>query len=457
MLSLPHEMIPIAEPFAPVFSKRVWERAKVLVIGALLTPGRRTVAAALRVVGLGQDPHFGNYHRVLNRDRWASLALCPILLRLLLAAFVAPEAPVVVGIDEHIERRRGAKIAAKGIYRDPVRSSKEFFVKTSGLRWVSLQLLAPIPWAQQVWGLPFLTVLAPSERYHQERGKRHKTITDWGRQMILQLRRWLPDRTLVVVADSAYAVLDLLARCQRLTRPVTVVTRVRLDAALYDPPPERTAQTKGRPRKKGARQPTLQMRLSDPRTAWQPIVVRWYGGIDRTIEVATGTAVWYHGGMPTVPLRWVLIRDPEGSFEPQALLCTDPQAEPQQIVEWFVLRWRLEVTFQEARAHLGVETQRQWSDLAIARTTPALLGSYSLVTLLAQQFRGESDLPTRRAAWYDKAMPTFADTLALVRQHLWPVVFSEMSFSEMSHSEADVVKIPRAMFERFATTLAYAA
>jgi DDE superfamily endonuclease len=452
MLSLPHEMIAVLQPFAPAFSKRVWERVKVLIVGALLTPGQRTVAAALRVMGLDHDAHFGNYHRVLSRARWASLALCPILLRLLLDAFVAPAAPVVVGIDEHIERRRGAKIAAKGIYRDPVRSSKEFFVKTSGLRWISLQLLAPIPWVQQVWALPFLTVLAPSERYHQKRHLRHKTITDWGRQMILQLRRWLPDRAIIVVADSAYAVLELLARCQRLPHPVTVVTRLRLDAALYDPPPERTVATRGRPRKKGKRQSTLQTRLSDPLTDWQEVVVGWYGGGERAIEIATGTAVWYHGGMPTVPLRWVLIRDPAGEFDPQALLCTDQEVAAPQVVEWFVLRWHLEVTFHEARAHLGVETQRQWSDLAIARTTPALLGLFSLVTLVARELAPDHVLPTRQAAWYDKDVPTFADTLAVVRQHLWPVAFSELSFSN-----TDFVKIPRVVLERFTTTLAYAA
>jgi len=159
--------------------------------------------------------------------------------------------------------------------------------------------LAPIPWAQKVWALPFLTVLAPSERDHQQRRMRHKTIPDWGRQMILPLRRWLPDRALVV-ADSAYAVLDLLARCQRLSRPVTVVTRLRLDAALYDPPPEQTTPTKGRPRQKGQRQPTRQARLSDQRTLWQPVTVGWYGATRRTVEIATGTAVWHHGGMPTV-------------------------------------------------------------------------------------------------------------------------------------------------------------
>jgi hypothetical protein len=451
MLSLPDEMIAVLQPFAPVFRKRVWERALVLIVGAILVPGQRTVASVLRVMGLSQEEHFQNYHRVLNRDQWASRALS-LILRRLLDAFVSPTAPVVVGIDEHLERRRGAKIAAKGIYRDPVRSSKAFFVKTSGLRWISLQLLAPIPWTQRVWALPFLTVLAPSARYHAQRHRRHKTITAWGRQMILQLRRWLPDRALVVVADSAYAVLDLLARCQRLLRPVTVVTRLRRDAALYDPAPPRTAQTKGRPRRKGKRQPTLPTRLSDPQTVWDRRTVRWYGGSERAVEMATGTAVWYHGGMPTVPLRWVLIRDPAGEFEPQALLCTDQTVAAPQIIEWFVLRWQLEVTFHEARTHLGVETQRQWSDLAIARTTPALLGLFSVVTLAAQQFLGDGILPTRQAAWYAKPLPTFADTLALVRQHLWPV-----ALSDTSPSNTEMAQIPRALLERFTDTLAFVA
>jgi hypothetical protein len=452
MLSLPSEMIAVLQPFAPAFRACTWERVLVLVVGAILVPGHRTVAAILRVMGLARAPHFQNYHRVLNRATWASRALSPILLRLLLDAFVPQEAPVIVGLDEHLERRRGAKIAAKGIYRDPVRSSKEFFVKTSGLRWVSLQLLAPVPWAQRVWGLPFLTVLAPSERYHRTRGRRHKTLPDWGRQMLLQLRRWLPDRAIVAVADSTYAALGLLGRCQQLPRPITVVTRLRLDAALYDPPPPRTAGTKGRPRVKGPRQPTLQARLADPQTRWQRLSVRWYGGTENTIDIATGTALWYHTGLPPVALRWVLIRDPDGRFDPQALLCTDQDVAPQQIVEGFVLRWQLEVTFHEARTSLGVETQRQWSDLAIARTTPALLGLFSLVTLAAHQWIGTGELASRSTAWYTKSLPTFADTLALVRQQLWPVAIFPTTVSP-----PDMIQIPRMLLERFTDTLAFAA
>lgn len=452
MHTLPRPIIRLLRHFEHAFSERVWEWAKVLLIGAILTPGQRTVTAVLRVMGLGGESQFQNYHRVLNRASWSSYHLSRILLRLLVQTFVSPAGVVVIGLDETIERRRGGKIAAKGIYRDPVRSSKEFFVKTSGLRWISMQLLVPIPWATRIWALPFLTVLAPSERYHQQRSQRHKKLTDWGRQMILQLRRWLPNRAVVVVADSTYAVLELLARCARLRQPIVMITRLRLDAALYDPAPEREARTVGRPRRKGQRQPTLAQRILDPTTQWQPVTVRWYGGTQRHLEIASATAVWYHSGMSPVALRWVLIRDPEGQFASQALLCTDLNCAAQQIIEWFVLRWQVEVTFHEVRTHLGVETQRQWSDLAIIRTTPALFALFSLVTLFAHQLLNGQELPLRQSAWYLKTVPTFADTLAFVRQQLWPV-----TLSSMSSTEPEVVQIPHALLERFIDTLAFAA
>jgi len=452
MLDLPPVIIAVLRVFEPVFSERVWEWAKVLLVGAILAPGQRTVTAALRVMGLSDERQYQNYHRVLNRAVWSSRALSERLLRQLVTAFVPAEQPLVLGLDDHIERRRGEQIAAKGIYRDAVRSSKSFFVKTSGLRWVSMMVLTKIPWVERVWALPFLTVLAPSERYHQERGRQHKKLTDWARQMIRQVRRWLPNRALVVVVDSSYAVLELLATCIGLRHPVTVVTRLRLDAALYDPPPVRKPGTRGAPRKKGIRQPNLTQRSSDSTTQWTTWSVRWYANTLRTVALATGTAVWYHSGMPIAPLRWVLIRDPLGKFATQALLCTDLTATPTQIVEWFVLRWQLEVTFEEARTHLGIETQRQWSDLAILRTTPALLALFSLVTLLAHHLLHGRPLPVRQAAWYDKPLPTFVDTLALVRHQLWPV-----SISYLSSATPDMLFIPKTLFQRLSDTLAFAA
>src|SRR5215212_6604584 len=419
MPPLPPAMLALLAPFAPLFSRRVWSSALVLLMGTLLAPGKRTVTAALRVMGLAHTRRFERYHRVLNRAQWSSLAASRVLLDLLIAAFV-PTGPLLVGIDETIERRRGKRIAAKGIYRDPVRSSHEHFVKASGLRWICLMLLAPIPWAGRVWALPFLTALAPSERYDQEQGRRHKTLTDWARQLLVLVRRWWPDRPIIAVADSSYAALELLAGCQALPQPVTVITRLRLDAALYTPAPPRRPRQVGRPRLKGQRLPTLATVAGDPTTVWTPITVPdWYGTGARRVEVRSDTAVWYHTGRPPVPLRWVLIRDPHGKFDTQALLCTDGAVAPEQIVAWFVRRWQLEVTFEEARRHLGVETQRQWSERAIRRTTPALLGLFSLVTLFTQQDGSRTPVRIRRAAWYPKAQPTFADALALVRRELW--------------------------------------
>src|SRR3954471_24866280 len=254
METLPREIVRVLRVFEEVFSERVWDWVQVLVVGAILTPGQRTVAAVLRVMGLSEERQCQNYHRVLNRACWSSREVGRRSLLAVVAAFVPGDGPVVVGLDKTIERRRGAKIAANGIYRSPVRSSKRHFVKASGLRWISMQVLAEVPWAGRIWGLPFLTVLAPSERYNVERGRRHKTLPEWGRQMIRQLRCWLPERALVVVADSTYAVPELLADAAGLLHPVTVVTRLRLDAALYDPAPPREPGAKGRPRLKGERQ-----------------------------------------------------------------------------------------------------------------------------------------------------------------------------------------------------------
>ena len=236
MPRLPPRFAAIILAFAPLFLQRSWRHARVLLTGAILAPGQRTVTSILRITGLSRERRFVNYHRVLSRAAWCPRAASRILLGLLVAAFV-PSGPVVLGIDDTIERRRGKRIAAKGIYRDPVRSSHGHFVKASGLRWLSLMLLAPIPWAGRIWALPFLTALAPSERYCRTRGRRHKKLTDWGRQLVLQARRWLPGRELVVVADSGFAALEFLAAVSR--RGVACIMRLRLDAALYDPPPPR--------------------------------------------------------------------------------------------------------------------------------------------------------------------------------------------------------------------------
>ncbi len=317
-------------------------------------------------------------------------------------------------------------------------------------------LLVEIPWASRVWAfLPFLCALAPSERYAAQRGRRHKKLTDWAWQLLLLLRRWYPEREIIAVADSTYASLKLLFRCRSLSKPVTFITRLRLDAALYEPAPPRRPGQIGRPRLKGERLPNLSVVAEDPSISWKSArIANWYGNGERMVELASNTAVWYSTGLFAVPLRWVLIRDPQKQSKTRALLCTDLEADPQKILSWFVMRWQLEVTFQEVRRHLGFETQRQWSDLAVRRATPTLLGLFSLVALFAHRQLTEAVAGAfRRAAWYHKTHPTFADALALVRKELWA---QEGTFCESSQ-QTDTVKVPRAFVERLTEAVCYAA
>lgn len=435
--------------FAPLFTRSTYRNALALLEGAILTLGCRTVASALRALGLQDTPQFQNYHRVLNRARWDSRKAARILLKMLVCAF-APEGILVIGIDDFVERRWAPKIKARGIYRDPVRSSRGFFVKTSGLRWVSLMLLAPISWADRVWALPFLTVLAPSERYHTARGRRHKTIVDWGRQMILQLARWLPDRTLIVVMDLSYSGQRLM---EALRRRVTVIAQARLDSALYAPPPPRKPGQRGRHRKVGEPLPKLSQVLTDAATLWTRVTVSfWYGRSDVELEFVTGTALWHYKGNPAVPIRWVLVRDPRGKMQPRAFFCTDQAMSALDILRFYVRRWCVEVTFEEARRHLGIETQRQWNDLAVGRTTPCLLAVFSIVALVADRLNQRQLLSVRGAAWYAKTIPTFSDALAAVRRHLWSAV--NLSYSRQT---SDCAPIPAPILQRLTDLLAYVA
>src|SRR5262245_24715467 len=259
---VPPALIPLLAGFRFLFTAPVWDHVLVLVAGAILTPGKRTVSAALRVMGLGSATGFARYHHVLSQARWSSRTVACKLLGMILAAFL-PNGPVVIGMDDTIERRWGPKIAARGIYRDPVRSTHGHFVKASGLRWLSLMVTVPIPFISRRWALPFLTILAPSQRWSTERGRRHKRLTDWARQAVLQTKRWLANRAVVIVADSSFAALELIASVRQ---HVCFITRLRLDANLFAPAPARRSGQRGRQPKKGRKLPKLSKILSNRTT-----------------------------------------------------------------------------------------------------------------------------------------------------------------------------------------------
>jgi DDE superfamily endonuclease len=412
-------------PFRRLFTRPTLRRLETMAAGVLLASGQRTVAAALRAVGKDGDAGFSGFHRVLNAARWSALEGARLLLMLIVAAFV-PEGLVVIGLDDTIERRKGSRIAAKGIYRDPVRASKGCFVKVSGLRWLSLMVVARVPFARAAWGLPFLTVLCPSERAAGKAGQRHKKLTDWARQALLQVSRWLPGRTIVVVADSGYAVIEL---CLALVGKAVMISRLRLDARLFEPAPPRRPGQPGRPRRVGGELPKLSAVAENPATRWIPIeLASRKDGRKHRGEMTSGTAVWYHPGSEPLPIRWIVVRRFDSNRKTEAFFSTDPAMVPEEVLRVFALRWQMEVTFAEVRKHLGVETQRQWSDLAIARATPMLLGLFSLVTLWAAITPGLT-VATRPTAWYRKTTPTFADALAAIRLQIWEERISSMSWN----------------------------
>jgi len=282
-----------------------------------------------------------------------------------------------------------------------------------------MMAINPLPWSKRPWALPFLTVLAPSKSYNESHKKRHKTTVDWACQMIKQVRRWLPNHPIVLVGDGAYAAVKLVLCCINLLTPVSLVSRLRLDACLYDFPPPNQPAKRGPKPKKGNKQPSLLKRIKDKSTEWVPITIDWYDGIKYDLEIFSGISLWYTPGFDPAPIKWVVVRDPAGKLRTEAFFSTDLEAAEEQILKWFVLRWNIEVTFEELRAHLGVETQRQWSDLAIARTTPALFGMFSILVLMALEVIKSKPMTILNSAWYKKSDATFSDVIALVRRHIW--------------------------------------
>jgi DDE superfamily endonuclease len=447
-MSLPRPIIAVLAHFQPLFTAPTWRKVALLLVGTLLARGRRTVTAALRQVGQHRHANFSLFHQVLNRARWSALEVSRRLLRVLVRTFVQAGGTVEIVIDETLERRWGRKISKRGHYRDSLLSSKERWVSTSGLRWITMALIVVLPGTQLRWALPFLSVLATTPAASEALGKRHKTIAQLAQQMVTGVRSLLPEISIKVIGDSAYSVIDLGLTCVK--QCVSLIAPLRLDARLFAPPPPPKHHQKGRPRVVGTRLPNLSTVLSDPKTQWEPIIVTWYGATERKREVTTGTALWYATGTKPLPIRWVLTRDPAGKLEPRAYFSTNQAQCAAEIVEDFVKRWPIEVTYEESRAHQGVETQRQWSDLAIERSTPALLGLYSLATLLGHALHPDGNIPIQQAAWYPKTQATFSDVLATVRRHLW----GGLTF-QTSATDPDVCLVPHTHLARLVQAACY--
>jgi hypothetical protein len=427
-------------PFQHCFHARTWQRVVVLIVGTILARGRRTVTAALRQMGQQDDAHFSSYHQVFNRASWSLFRLSHALFASLLRAF-CPEHRVIVAIDETLERRWGPKIHLTDLYYDAVRSTHQVTYCTTGLRWLVAALVVEVPWSKQRWALPFVTHFAPSPALSQQLGRRHKTLPELAGQIAALVRRWCPDKSIVLVGDGTYSAVELGLTCRH--HQVTFVAPLRMDACVFAPPPPRHPHQEGRPRLVGQRLPTGAQLVADEQTDWQTAGVRWYDGTLHPLQWVSGTGLWYRAGHPPLPIRYVVTRDPAGTHKPKAFFCTDPDLPPQEVLDLFLHRWPIEVTFEEARAHLGIETQRQWSDQAILRETPCLFGIYSLVALWGLALYQEHRLRVQPSAWYPKTMATFSDILALVRFQIW-----DAQCFWASQTNSDIALIPRDILSR---------
>lgn len=431
------EIISVLSVFAIAFTAPAYAKSLSLLYGTIMAPGRRTVTAALRMVGLADDKHFTNFHRLLNRDRWSPMLLSKLLLGLIILTFLEDGVALHILVDDTLERREGKKIRYKSRFHDAVLSTAAKVVTSMGLRWICMMILVPVPWSKRTWALPFMVILTLAPRTSEKLHKPHRTLVDWAMFMIDRVRRWQPENEIILVGDGGYAAVVLVQRCQRLKKPVCYISRLRLDAVLHDFPSPKPQGKRGPQAKKGERQISLALRLVDPKTIWKKTKVLWYGGYEKEIEYASEACLWYHRGTDPVLVRWVLVRAQDDSIKPAAFFSSDPNVEPLFILNSYLSRWNIEVTFEEIRAQLGFETQRQWSDRAIERTTPCLFGIFSLVIIMAKVLHPK-ELPLRQAEWYEKDEAAFSDVLAAVRRHLW-----EGPNNNYSANNDEMILIPR--------------
>jgi len=451
-MHLPNPIIQILIEFQAVFSAPSYRKMVLLVCGTLLAHGRRTVTAALKILGLADEHSWSKYHNLLNRAKWHGLEATKIMLHLLIKTFVASDAPIEIVVDETLERRWGRKIKKRGHWRDSPASSRKQNVTSSGIRWLVAALVVKLPWSSRSWALPFFSTILTTPKRSAELKLRHHTVTTRTTQLVKWVHRLFKDsgHSVKLIGDNAYSVIDLGLSCQNLG--VTLIAPIRMDARLFDVAPPRVVGTKGRPRIVGQRLPLLSTLANDLTQEWEVVELEWYGGTKRMMWLLSNTALWYSSlwAEAPLPLRWVLVRDPKEKLETRAFFSTDLTQSANSIASDFVKRWNLEVTFEESRAHLGVETQCQWNDQATSRSTPALLGLYSLVCLFAQALYPAGQLPLSQSAWYTKKEATFSDALAAVRQALW----GNFSF-ETCPSKLDVSLIPRSIVDRLVYAACY--
>jgi hypothetical protein len=428
-VQLPRVAEDLVSAFSIAFTPRTFQRVIVLFVGSVLALGRHTVTGALRVTrsltegggagrgGGGGGGHFSDYHRVFSRARWSMWPLGKVLAALVLE-LVPPDEPVVCPVDDTTPQHKGKHVYGKGKHRDNCRSTRSHTVWVFGHKWVVLCVNVKFAFATRPWSLPVLAALYRTKELNQRENRRHKTPIEIARQLIAVLMHWFPRRKFILLGDGGYASHELARFAHRHRRRLTLVSLCHPRANLYGLPPTRKPHATGRPRVKGAKLPAPREAVARARRRAHA-TVGWYGGKHRHVELVSGCGHWYKAARGLVPIRWVFVHDADGTHEDRYFFSTDPAMTPQQIVTLYTGRWSIEVTFQEARQHLGLATPRSRTRNSVLRIAPCLLGLFSLVSLIYHRHtRGRGSEPAQ-TPWYTKHEVTFADAIASVRRLLW--------------------------------------
>lgn len=450
MLPLPSSIEPLLLQFSLTFSNPTFVRFQVLLGASILSTGRRTVANLLRTVRDLAPGDTSSYRRVLSQRKWSMWVLGHVLASYIVEQWV-PVGVIRINGDDSVSEHKGARVFGKGRHRDAVRSTNSFMAYRWGHKWVVLCILVQFPFAYRPWALPVLVALYRTPAWNREHGRRHKTPVKLMRQMLIVFMRWFPGRNFRFSGDDGFSPHELAELASRSGGRLVLVGKFHPEAALYKPPPKWSPPKKaGRPRKKGDKLPSPQDVVARQKHR-KKLNVSWYGGKRRNVAVVSGTGGWYRAGRSLVPVRWVHVEDLDGTHREEYFFCTDPTFGPQQIIEAFTERWSIEVTFEEARAYLGLETTRGWCEKTVLRMEPCLLGSFSVVALWYAAL-SKRDQQAGRIEWDGKDTVTFSDAISSVRRYLW----THWVF-ERYHDTLPLEKVPRAFREMLLYALAPAA
>ena len=440
---LPAEARPLVAAFVFLFTSPTYQRFSTLLVGAVLTTGRRTVANLLRTLRHLAPGHRTDYQRVLSRAPWSGLELGCALMRLVLDHLI-PDGPVCLVGDDTVDGHKGPKVYGKARHRDAVRSTHTYTAWRYGHRWVVLAVLVKFPFATRPWALPILIDLYRSAEDDRARKRRHRTPARIMCGLLRLLLIRFPGRSFVFAGDSGYGTHEVARFCYRHRARLTLVSKLHPDANLFDPPPPYAG--KGRPRLKGQRRLKPRQAVGAAES-FTRLEVGWYGGGKRRVETLDGTGHWHKGGRGLVPLRWVFVRDVSGTHRDEYFFTTDPSLTPSTVIGHYCGRWNIETTFQEARSGLGLETTRGWREKTVLRAAPCLLGLYSVVALLFHML--PESKRTGALSWPGKATVTFSDALSAVRRWLWAE-----AILPQAGADATLDKLPTAVRELLLTTLA---